>query len=232
MLQLIKLEIKKYKLKKYVKGVFAAVFCIMAFLTMSFMDNRARTPNDLDTWESVVLMTNILSVYVFLIFSSALTAKIIIGEYKDRTILVMFSYPVDRKKLMTAKLIIVVVFAIVCIFISDILCISYAVILDSIIDVVAGNFSFSYISSAYLIFLGFIAAGGVLALLPFDVGMRKKSVPSTVLTAVVLSALMQPVLGGKYATLEGTAVKLIVVTFVTLALTVYTIMKKINNIDI
>ena len=231
MLQIIKLEIKKYKLKKYIKGVFAAIFCIMAFLTMSFVDNKTRTPNDLDTWQSVVLMANVLSTYVFLIFSSALTAKIIIGEYKDRTILVMFSYPVDRKKLIIAKLIIVVVFAATCILISDMLCISYAVILDSIIDVVAGNFSFSYISDAYLIFLGFISAGGVLALLPFAVGMRKKSVPSTVLTAVVVSALMQPVLGGKYATLQGTVVKFIVVALVSFRAAAYTVMKKINSID-
>lgn len=231
MLQLIKSEIKKYKLKRYIKGIFIAIVCIMAFLTMSFIDNKTRTPNDLDTWESVVLMINVLSTYVFLIFSSAVMAKIIIGEYRDKTILVMFSCPVSRKKLIAAKLSIVVTFAIVCILISDALCMLYAVVLDSFVNVVAGNFNFNYISNTYLIFLGFTAAGGVLSLVPFTIGMMKKSIPSTVLTAVVLSALMQPVIGGKYATLEGTVIKLIIVTLISFGLTAYTITKKINNVD-
>ena len=231
MIQLIKLEIKKYKLKRYIKGVFIAIVCIMAFLTMSFIDNKTNTPNDLDTWKSVILMTNILSTYVFLIFSSALMAKIIIGEYRDKTILVMFSYPVSRKKLMTAKLIIVVIFAMACILISDVLCILYVVILESFVNVVAGNFNFSYIFNEYLIFLGFIAAGGILSLVPFTIGMMKKSVPSTVITAAVLVALMQLVIGGKYATLEDTVIKLIIATLISLGLTAYTLIKKISNID-
>ncbi|MDI3410257.1 ABC transporter permease subunit [Bacillus sonorensis] len=41
---------------------------------------------------------------VFIVFAGVLIAKLIIGEYKNRTITVMFTYPVSRKKLMAAKL--------------------------------------------------------------------------------------------------------------------------------
>jgi ABC-type transport system involved in multi-copper enzyme maturation permease subunit len=229
-LKLMKLEIKKYKLKRYIMGIIIAIICIMAFLTMSFIDNRINSPQDLDTYESVIWMTNILTTDVFLIFSSALIAKIIIGEYRDKTILVMFSYPVSRKKLMFAKLIIVVVFAMSCILLSDALCILYVVTLDSIVNVIAGSFSFSYISDAFLSFLGFTVMGGILSLLPFTVGMKKKSVPSTIVTAVVIAVLMQPVIGHA-PDLIDTLIKLIIITLISLALTVYTIIKNINNID-
>ena len=39
-------------------------------------------------------MLNLLVTGTFVIFSSVLTAKYIIGEYKDRTILLMFTYPI------------------------------------------------------------------------------------------------------------------------------------------
>jgi len=230
MMQLIKLEIKKYNLKRYIKGVIIAIICIMAFLTMSFIDNRINLPQDLDTYESVIWMTNVLTTDVFLIFSSALTAKIVIGEYKDKTILVMFSYPISRKKLMLAKLIIAVVFAMLCILIADALCIIYVVTLDSIVNVIAGSFSFSYISGAFLSFLGFTVMGGILSLLPFTVGMKKKSVPSTIVTAVVIAVLMQPVIGHNPQLID-TLIKLIIITLISLVFTVYTIMKKIDKID-
>ncbi|HGG0416277.1 hypothetical protein EXQ31_07625 [Clostridium botulinum] len=230
MLQLIRLEIHKYKLKRYIKGVIVAIICIMAFLTMSFIDNKIRSPQDLDTYESVIWMINVLTTDVFLIFSAALISKIIIQEYRDKTILVMFSYPISRKKLILAKLIIVVVFAMSCILISDALCILYVVTLDFIFDVVAGSFNFSYISGASLSFLGFTVMGGMLSLMPFAIGMKKKSVPSTIVTAVVISALMQPVIGN-HPELKDTLIKLIIVTLITLILATYTIIKKINNID-
>ncbi|WP_035291090.1 ABC transporter permease [Clostridium sp. KNHs214] len=230
MLQLIKLEIRKYKLKKYIKGVFIAILFIMAFLTMSYIDNKVHSPNDLDTYQSVIWMINVLSFDVFLIFSSTIMGKIIIGEYKDKTILVMFCYPIDRKKIMLSKLFIVGVFGMSCVLISNTLCILYTVILDSIVDVVAGSFSFSYISSASLIFLAFAVMTGIMSLLPFTVGMKKKSVPSTVVTAVVIAALAQPIIGSEPQLID-TLIKLIIITLITLTLSAYTIIKKINTID-
>nr|MDH3155734.1 ABC transporter permease [Bacillus licheniformis] len=41
---------------------------------------------------------------MFIVFAGVLIAKLVIGEYKNRTITVMFTYPVSRKKLMATKL--------------------------------------------------------------------------------------------------------------------------------
>ena len=230
MFQLIELEIKKYKLKKYIKGVIIAIICVMAFLTMSFIDSKINTPQDLDKYKSVIWMINVLITDVSLIFSSTIIAKIIIGEYRNKTILVMFSYPISRKKIMLSKLIIVAVFAMAVILIGNTLCILYTVILDSIVDVVAGSFSFNYISAASLSFLGFTVMGGILSLIPFYVGMRKKSAPSTVVTAVIIAALMQPVIGHD-PQVKNTLIKLSIITLIAFILAAYTLIKHINNID-
>jgi ABC-type transport system involved in multi-copper enzyme maturation permease subunit len=197
---------------------------------MSFIDNKINTPQDLDTYKSVIWMINVLTTDVFLIFSAAITAKIIIGEYRNRTILVMFSYPISRKKIMLSKLFLIVIFTMVCIFVSNIACILYTIILDSIVNVVAGYFSIYYIYNASLSFLGFTIMGGILSLMPFTVGMWKKSVPSTVSTAVLIAALMQPVIGHNPQVKE-TLIKLIIVTLIVLILTAHTVINYINNID-
>lgn len=230
MLQLIKLEIKKYKLNKYIKGVIISIIGIMAFLTMSFIDTKINTPNDLDKYKSVIWMINVLSTDVALIFASTITGKIAIGEYRNKTILVMFSYPINRKKLMLSKLIIVFVFSMVCVFISDLICILYAVGLDSIFNVIGGSFNFNYLIDSSLSILGFTVMAGILSLAPFAIGMKKKSVPSAVVTAVIIAALMQPVIGHDPQVRE-TLIKLVIITLITFALTTYTLVKDINNID-
>ena len=54
-----------------------------------------------------------------MIFASTLIAKLIIGEYKFKTITLAFMYPISRKKLMVAKLAIVMLFTFSMIIISN-----------------------------------------------------------------------------------------------------------------
>ncbi|MEW9095505.1 MAG: ABC transporter permease [Clostridiaceae bacterium] len=229
MLQLIKLEVKKYKLKRYIKGVIIAILCIMAFLTMSFIDTISHPQQEMDTYKSVLWMINVLVTGTFLIYSSALMAKIIIGEYRDKTILVMFSYPINRRKLIFTKLFIVVLFTMSCILIGNVLCTLFVVILDSFVDVVAGSFNLSYISS-FMIFLGSVFMGGILSLLPFTFGMRKRSVASTIVSAVLIVCLMQPIIG-RDPDLRNTLIKLIIIAVVSISVAVHTLRKEISNID-
>ncbi len=165
----------------------------MAFVTRSFITTLSDKLQEMDTYESTLWMINVLVTGTFLVFSSVLTVKIIIGEYKNRTILVMFSYPISRKKIIIAKLTIICIFTITSILIGDLLCTAYVIGLDSIIDVVKGNFNFAYFSMSIL--FGSVIMGGILSLVPFALGIIKKSGPATIITAILIIVLMQPIIG-------------------------------------
>lgn len=232
MLQLVKLELKKYKLKRYIIEAIICIFCIMAFVTMSFITTLSDPLQQMDTYESTLWMINVLVTGTFLVFSSVLTAKIIIGEYKNKTILVMFSYPINRKKIIIAKLTIIFIFTITSILIGDLLCTAYVIGLDSIIDVVKGNFSFAYFSTSIL--FGSVVMGGILSLVPFAFGMIKKSGPATIVTAILIVVLMQPIIG-KNPNLNSTILKLSIIAILSLITVIYTLRKQVDaleNIDI
>ena len=89
----MKLEIKKYKLTKYIKGIFIATVCIIAFITVSLIDSMTDPEQTKDTYDSIVRMLNLLVTGTFVIFSSVLTAKYIIGEYKHREIAEILNLP-------------------------------------------------------------------------------------------------------------------------------------------
>ena len=81
MKHLMKLEIKKYKLTKYIKGIFIATVCFIAYITVSLIDSMTDPKQTKDTYDSIIRMLNLLVTGTFVIFSSVLTAKYIIGEY-------------------------------------------------------------------------------------------------------------------------------------------------------
>lgn len=55
----MKLEIKKYKLTKYIKGIFIATVCIIAFITVSLIDSMTDPEQTKDTYDSIVRMLNL-----------------------------------------------------------------------------------------------------------------------------------------------------------------------------
>ena len=59
----------------------------------------------------------------FIIFAATLISELIISEFKDKTITVLFMYPISRKKLMAAKLLVIMLFTFFAIVISKCFCI-------------------------------------------------------------------------------------------------------------
>ena len=123
---------------------------------------------------------------VFIIFASTLIAKLIIGEYKFKTITLAFMYPISRKKLMVAKLAIVMLFTFTMIIISNALITTiFCVISDRyelIPDVLSSSLIIQHIPS---ILMNAIAASGI-ALIPLYFGMRKYSIPTTIISSIVI----------------------------------------------
>ena len=103
MTHLMRLELKKVGLKKYVIFSMIGIFISMYFLFVGLNDSSTIKSN-YETAFSTVGM--IFCVYYITLFS-VLVATYIINEYNHKTILVMFSYPIDRRKLMIAKLLLI-----------------------------------------------------------------------------------------------------------------------------
>jgi len=123
---------------------------------------------------------------VFMIFASTLIAKLIIGEYKFKTITLAFMYPISRKKLMVAKLAIVMLFTFSMIIISNALITTiFCIISDRyelIPDVLSSSLIIQQIPS---VLMNAIAASGI-ALIPLYFGMRKYSIPTTIISSIII----------------------------------------------
>ncbi len=189
MLNLMRLEMKKYHLGSYVKGAIIANFIILGFLFLMVGISKVEGDQDLENYQVALSVIESMIRVVFSIFASTLIAKLIIGEYKFKTITLAFMYPISRKKLIVAKLAIVMLFTFSTIIISNaFITTAFCVISDKfdlIPNVLSSSLILQHIPS---VLMNAIAASGI-ALIPLYFGMRKYSIPATIISSIIIVSL-------------------------------------------
>ncbi|KGE18530.1 ABC transporter permease [Paenibacillus wynnii] len=186
MLKLISLEIRKHKLSGMLKGFLYANLGLLAFILLIIFVEQGESDLTFASYEELFDALFVFVKAVFIIFASVLLCKLVIDEYKNNTVTLLFMYPIPRKKLMTAKLIIVFLFTFAAILISDVVLGGILIGINYFVNIIPGNLSASLVTNElYTIVMGALYAAGI-GLIPLYVGMRKKSVPATIVTAVLV----------------------------------------------
>lgn len=190
MFKLMKLEWKKHKLSSYFKSVAICIIAIFAAVSLMALGMKAEEDMLFSDFTQNMALVNIFIRITFIIFSSVILSRLVIDEYKNKTIQLSFMYPLQRKMLMSAKLTIVFCFCfvstIIATFIISLLVyfvspmmglIETPATIGEIIAIVPGT-----IISAFMI-------SGI-SLIPLFFGMRKKSTPTTITSAVIIGMLI------------------------------------------
>ena len=189
MLKLIRLEIKKFKLLKYYKGVLIANLGFIALLSMVYFIEKYEGNIPFENLEMAMNISNSAIRATFIIFASVIIVKLIIDEYNRKSIEIMFTYPISRKKIMTAKLMIVAGFTFISVIASTLFMEAVIYSAEAAFDILPGEISLQEIlgSIAASFFYAFATAG--LSLIPLLFGMRRRSAQATIVAAILLAAL-------------------------------------------
>jgi ABC-type transport system involved in multi-copper enzyme maturation permease subunit len=188
-LKLINLEIKKFKLFHYLKGVAFANLGFIGLLSLIYFleKNDGNVPFKSYDMSFTIIGTMVRA--TFIIFASVLIVKLIIDEYKTKSIEVMFTYPISRKKIMIAKLSIVMLFTFSTVLLSSLFIGGLFYFADSVVQFVPEELTREALNDQLIsMFLGSLATAG-LSLIPLFFGLRKKSVPATIVSSILLVAL-------------------------------------------
>ncbi len=193
MIKLINLDVKKFKLMKYWKGVLGANLGFIIFIGMVYFLNKVEEEIPFDNFEMASTIISAVVSATFIIFASVILAKLVIDEYKNKSIDLMFTYPISRKKIMSAKLIIVMVFTFMTVLFSTLFLNGLVYIMDVTFDILPGDISIQeLINSVWKsFFIAFAAAG--LSLIPLLIGMLRKSSSATIVSSIFLVTLTSSV---------------------------------------
>ena len=183
MKKLIHIEMEKMNLKKYVRyALWANVVIALLVFMMTGLTQLAgeEMPNIATTTviDSLVKST-------FLVWEAVLIAGLIIEEYRSKTILLLFSYPVDRKKVIISKLAVITGFVFLSMTVSQIFQNGLFFFIHQLFPVVEYSLSIADVAGIALTTITSIFLG----LLPMYMGMLNKSTIATVVSSILIVAL-------------------------------------------
>ena len=188
MWNLIRMEIKKVPLKPHIAGLLIANFIIflLSVFTSSLLTASGNistllgfAPVQLDT----VTLAAMLVRATLIVWEAVLISVFVIEEYRNKTISLLFTYPISRTKLITAKLILICCISFTFHVLSNIF--QYAIIFLSAKCFDFVTFSFGNIMTQAVTTISAILLG----LLPLYVGMIKKSAIATVVSSIIIVAI-------------------------------------------
>lgn len=216
MLKLIRFEWKKNNIVKYICGVavLALLLCLFLF-ALAFLGIAEEPDGTLDAAEGMNMISAPVELFTsmfFLIFTSVMLASFLVSPYKNKTMNLMFSYPIKRQKILVAQMAAVWLFNFFALLVTKLLiyaCISAGAktMRSSFeIDVDMGSLSF-YVSlltkTVVIVSMSFIA---------LFVGLAVKSSKATIITSFLLIFLTQANVGD--VSLAGNAAVPVILTAV------------------
>lgn len=189
MIKLMKLELQRINLRPYY--ISSAVFGIILLSFTYFAAYTAQVQQETQfmTYANIFRLTSVISIILFGVLSATMYAKLITEEYSGKRLALLFSYPVSRKKIFIAKVLVVFFF----IFISMLLSAGISMIVFSVTEsfapIVTDTMSVHLLAEEFKMTAVSITAISAIGLLSLEFGFIKKSIPMTIISAFVLSGI-------------------------------------------
>ncbi|MCC0648175.1 ABC transporter permease [Clostridioides sp. ZZV15-6598] len=200
MLKLIKLEWKKNHIEKYIRNVFilAIILCLFVF-ALAFL-GIANDPESgvLDAAPGNNIISAPIELFTsmaFLIFTSVMLSSFIVSAYKNKTMNLMFSYPIKRKKILLSQILAVWIFNFVALILTRLL-IYGCILLGS--QFMTSSFLIDFNMGSSLFYVQLILKSVVLVSMSFIalfIGIISKSSKATIITSFLLIFLTQASVG-------------------------------------
>lgn len=189
MLKLMKLELRRNNIKTYITAQVISCLALTGFIYFIAYVAKVENEEQFQTYGNIFNFVSVMGIFVFTIFSAIMYSRLIIRDYDSKRLVMLFLYPVSREKVLFSKVLIVYLFTICGMFISTIVPVlvfsateNFAHMVHDVItpDLVLGTVLFSIFTSVS------VGAFGIFAM---RIGFIHKSVPTTLVSAFVLSGI-------------------------------------------
>lgn len=231
MTKFIKLELLRINLRPYF--ISSAIFGIIQLVFTYFIAYVAQLEQEIQfmNYGNILLFTGAISTLLFGILSATMYSKLIVDEYSGKRLALLFSYPVGRKKTFIAKILIVLLFVMLSMFICTMVSIGIFALTESFSPIVSDVMTSDILIKAVFSMLVSLVAVSAIGLLSMRIGFIKKSIPTTLVSAFILSSIYGNIaiksVGEPFISLIITTVSI----FIILAI-LFTLSRKINQMEV
>ena len=194
MLKLIKLEWKKNNIGKYIRNavILAIILCTFLF-ALAYLgianDPDTGVPDAAPGNEMISSSIELFTGMSFLVFTVVMLASFIVTAYKNKTMNLMFSYPIRRQKILVSQMLAVWIFNFITLILTKLLVYGCVLIGSLLLDFNMASASFYVqliLKSIVIVSMSFIA---------LFIGLAMKSSKATIISSFLLIFLTQANIG-------------------------------------
>lgn len=182
-------SLRPYHIAVLTSGIFSLCF-IYLMVSIPRID-----PGDSDvelfcSYDFVIGLTLVVMMGIFSVISGTMASKFIVNEFHGETVILLFSYPISRKKIMGNKILLVFFYTFISMLISGMIIITVFVVTESIIPISEDRVSLELILSSIASLFCDALLSAFCGILSSWIGFVKKSVIATVVSSCLIMIAM------------------------------------------
>lgn len=232
MLKLIKLEWKKNNIGKYIRNaiILAGFLCLFMF-ALAFLgianDPDTGVPDAAPGMDIISAPIELFTSMSFLIFTSVMLSTFIVSAYKNKTMNLMFSYPIKRQKIIASQMLAVWIFSFIALVLTKLLIYGF---LFAGSRFMSSDFPLDFSMVSISFYVQLILKSVVIVTMSFIalfVGLAMKSSKATIIASFFLIFLTQANIGD--FTMANSSIFPLILMLVSLAFAVLSAYKVENR---
>ena len=235
MLNMMKLELKRNRLRTYLISS-AVTFLLVLGFTYLFAYVPQFNPDDADLllfagYGNVLSLSILICMAVFCVLSSVMYARFIIDEYAGKRATLLFSYPVSRRTVLLAKVLVVFLFNFAAMAVCSLLALGIFSVSEQIAPMVNDTMTAATLVAAARNIVIMAVIAPALGIVATGIGFIRKSVPTTIVSAVVMISVLGNFMSGALQNVAFSIV-LLFISVAAAAITCGFLMGKVNTMEV
>lgn len=231
MKRLWKLELQRISMRRYIIRFLITGFVILIFTY--FIANTAQITQEKDfmSYNNIFLFTSVISILLFGIITAIMYNDIIIKEYSGNRLLLLLSYPIDRRKLFLVKILLIYGLSMLSMLICTGIPILIFSISESYFHIVSDTITLDLLFHICIMLAVSALFTGSVGILSMAAGFVKKSITTTLIISFLLCTVFANLLIGVH---ENTIVLILSVltSCIFTIIVIIQISRSINNMEV
>ncbi|MCJ8012970.1 ABC transporter permease [Paenibacillus sp. KQZ6P-2] len=190
MLKLMKLEMRKFRIGSYIRAAMIAGVVILGLICLISSIEEIKQGIPFTSYDMAFFVIDTLVRGTYIVFASVLISRLVIDEFRNKSITVLFMYPINRKKLIAAKLLVVVLFTLAADIVANLFVGVGFYVFNLFASVIPGPLTWSVAATSLLKIVMSALATSFLSLIPLYFGMRNHSGVATIVSSLIVVALV------------------------------------------
>ena len=193
MKRLIKLEITKNKFQTYIvtvciiTAVMLGLLCLLAHV--SRLDSADKDMFIFSNYTTLLPLFSVLNMTVFSVLASVMYTKFVLEDYSPKQVILLFSYPIKRGRILLAKVSLISSYIFFTMIISSFLIFSLFAIIENSFHLLTGEVTASFVADIAVITVLQALNASSIGLIACSIAFPKKSIPTAIISAVLLSSI-------------------------------------------